>query len=286
MLQQKELIDDIRLAFATLQAYIRPGGPLNLTDINVRAEDFVAGLLNSLNGYNLSNTNAKTSNYQCIDLIDPANKLGVQVTSEGGAGKLNGTIDCLSKHYMAKHIDKLKVFSLIPRQTSYAVKSTCPGVVFTWQSDVLDFDGTLRAITNISDLAHLQRIHKFVTTSLPTVFATRRAKIETSCTQLRENLTVFDREVMWALESQEDPVLMCRAIRQMRISLQTSGASRIANDIASKNFASARKVLSDTESEVKAKYLTFTKRQSKTLMVRLFLVTNTRTATTETPSGS
>jgi hypothetical protein len=131
-------------------------------------------LLTSVNDWNLSNTNAKTTNHQCIDLIDTDNKLGVQVTSECGAGKLNDTINCLSKHGMTMHIDKLKVFSLIPGQTSYAVKSTCPGVAFAWEADVLDFDGILRTITNISDLAHLQRIHNFETKSLPTVFLIRQ----------------------------------------------------------------------------------------------------------------
>jgi hypothetical protein len=184
------------------------------------------------------------------------------------------------------HIDKLKVFSLIPGQTSYAVKSTCPGVAFAWEADVLDFDGILRTITNISDLAHLQRIHNFETKSLPTVFATRRAILEASCSQLRENLIVLDREVMWVLECQEDPVLMCRAIRQMRISLQTSGASKIANEIASKTFLAARKVLSVTEMEVKAKNLTFSKWPYNCPMVWLFRLTNTRTTTTKNLSGS
>jgi hypothetical protein len=242
--------------------------------------------LTSVNDWNLSNTNAKTTNYQCIDLIDTDNKLGVQVTSECGAGKLNDTINCLSKHGMTMHIDKLKVFSLIPGQTSYAVKSTCPGVAFAWEADVLDFDGILRTITNISDLAHLQRIHNFETKSLPTVFATRRAILEASCSQLRENLIVLDREVMWVLECQEDPVLMCRAIRQMRISLQTSGASKIANKIASKTFLAARKVLSVTEMEVKAKNLTFSKWPYNCPMVWLFRLTNTRTTTTKNLSGS
>ncbi|MBD3886211.1 SMEK domain-containing protein [Phormidium tenue FACHB-886] len=254
MLQQKETIEDIRLVFAILQAYIKPGGSLNLTDINVHAEKFVCELLNCVYGWNLVNTNQNVPNYQCIDLIDPAVKLGIQVTSEGGAGKINQTIKCLSKHGMSKQIDKLKVFSLIPRQTSYTVNSTCPGIVFTWRTDVLDFDGTLKAITNITDSTQLQRVHLLAINAVPAVFATRRTKSQTSCEQLRSNLTVFDREVMWAMECHENPVLMCRAIRKMRITLQKCGASRIANSVASNNFGRARQVLSNIENEVKVKY--------------------------------
>lgn len=45
MLANKEFREDIRLGFAHLQDYVRPGGRLNLTDINVHAEDFVGGVL-------------------------------------------------------------------------------------------------------------------------------------------------------------------------------------------------------------------------------------------------
>jgi hypothetical protein len=40
---------------------------------------------------------------------------------------------------------------------------------------------------------------------------------------------------------------MGRAIRQMRISLQTKGASRVANPVAAKNFDAAKGILAATE---------------------------------------
>ena len=46
MLQKETLIEDIRKGLAVLQNYVRPSGTLNLTDTNVYAEEFVAGLLN------------------------------------------------------------------------------------------------------------------------------------------------------------------------------------------------------------------------------------------------
>lgn len=255
MLNKEELVDDIRIGFAIFQNYIRPGGSLNLTDINIHAEDFVSDVLNSLHGWRLSNTNKLTSNHKCIDLFDPALKLGIQVTSEGGSGKINKTIECLAKHGMDKHISELKVFSLIPRQGSYTVHKTCKGVAFAWRTDVLDFDSILREIININDLANLKQVHGIVTKSLPMVFASKRNKLEKICEQVRKSLTVFDREVMWALENQEDPVEMYRAIRQMRTSIQKLGALRIANEIARNNFTSARQILRDTELKVKDLYL-------------------------------
>ena len=85
MLQRETLIAGIRKGLAVLQYFIGPGGTLNLTDSNVHAEDFVAGLLNSINGWSLVSTNKVTANYPCIDLIDVSLGLGVQVTAEGSS---------------------------------------------------------------------------------------------------------------------------------------------------------------------------------------------------------
>lgn len=84
---------DIRKGLAVYQDYVRPGGPLNLTDTNVNAENFVAGVLNAIHGWNLVSTNQATANYPCIDLIDEQLGLGVQVTAEEDSDKLTKTVD-------------------------------------------------------------------------------------------------------------------------------------------------------------------------------------------------
>src|SRR5438093_1362994 len=113
---------------------------MNLTDTNVHAEDFVAGLLNALHGWSLVNTNKETANYPCIDLIDETRGLGVQVTAEKGSAKLTETIECLERHKLAGKVRYLKVFSLIAKQERYTVNASCPGIEFDWLNDVLDFD--------------------------------------------------------------------------------------------------------------------------------------------------
>jgi hypothetical protein len=170
MLAKDDMIRDIRKGLSALRAYIAPGGPLNLTDINVQAEDFVAGLLNAIHGWRLVNTNRATTNYPCIDLIDEARKLGVQVTSETTSAKVTGTVECLKAHGLAGRVSGLKVFMLVTKQGQYTVKVTCPGVAFDWQDDVIDFDDALKAAQAISDLRHLERVHQFVLDSLPFFF--------------------------------------------------------------------------------------------------------------------
>src|ERR1700722_20353480 len=116
MLEMQKLIDDIRRGAAALRSYIEPSGTLNLTDTNVHAETFVAGLLNALFGWSLVSVNRNTANHPCIDLIDDTQGLAVQITSERGSAKLNNTIKCLKQHKRGKQIRSLKMFLLLPRQ--------------------------------------------------------------------------------------------------------------------------------------------------------------------------
>ena len=56
MLAKKELIEEIRLGFSFVQSYVRPGGKLNLTDINVLAEDLAGDILNAACDWHLDVT--------------------------------------------------------------------------------------------------------------------------------------------------------------------------------------------------------------------------------------
>ena len=170
MLERQKLIDEIRKGAAALQSYIEPSGPLNLTDTNVHAEIFVAGLLNALFGWSLVGVNRNTANHPCIDLIDDAQGLAVQVTSEKGSAKLNNTIKCLKRHKCGEQIRSLKVFLLIPRQRSYTIDSKCPGIKFDWRKDVLDFDEAVKAASRIADLHHLRGVHEYIVGAIPSVF--------------------------------------------------------------------------------------------------------------------
>src|SRR5579885_1075083 len=113
MLENAALIEAIRQRLAVLQDYLRPGGMVNLTDSNVYAEPFEAGLLNAIYGWDLVSTNQETANYPCIDLIDEGRGLGVQVTAERGSGKLTEMVECLGRHGLAGKIRQVKVFSLV-----------------------------------------------------------------------------------------------------------------------------------------------------------------------------
>ncbi|MCO6043329.1 SMEK domain-containing protein [Aeoliella sp. ICT_H6.2] len=254
MLAIQELRKEIRFGLAVLQGYIRPGGSLNLTDINVHAEYFVGDLLNEVRGWRLKNTNVSKSNYPCIDLIDNHNRIGIQVTSEKGAPKINQTIKCLDTHGLSAHIDHFKLFSLLPKQGTYKITETCAGVAFNWRVDVLDFDTLLQEIYGVANLGKIQSIRSVVTSAMPRLFASRRKVLLGLRSHLARDLSIFDRQVMDAPFQHEDPLLMYKAIRQMRVTLQKNGSSRLSNEVAAQNFDAAKNILTKMEYQVRNQF--------------------------------
>lgn len=253
MLDKKNKLEDIRIGFAFLQNYIRPGGPMNLSDINIFAEDFVADVLNGLHGWNLKNTNRNVSNFPCIDLVDDNAGIGIQVSSQEGSLKINEALDCLEKHGFSKRIKQFYHFTLLEKQGSYTIHNVPSGISFTWKTDVLDFDSVLLQIQAASEQS-IDYVQRVVRKSLPAVFATEINRLATLRTELHACQTIFDREVLVAPFQNEDPVEMYTAIREMRISLQQRGASRIPHDAVAGNFTLAKKVLRDCANEVRTRF--------------------------------
>jgi hypothetical protein len=252
MFARGDQLEDIHVAFATVEAHARTSGKLNLSNTNVHSEDFVKDLLNAVFGWNLTNTNTSTSNYPCIDLIDAGRRVGVQVTSDSGGPKVNKTLKCVKDHEGSLPIDALKVFTLTPKQRRYSIRQQTM-FTFDWRKDVLDFDTIMKQARALND-RDLSDLHRAVTAAIPGLFASRQQRLREQIAQIRESRTVFDRLVMRAPFHHEDPVLMCHAIREMRISLQKQGASRIANNTAAGMFKVAQDVLESCEGTVKERF--------------------------------
>ncbi|MBU1364904.1 MAG: SMEK domain-containing protein [Gammaproteobacteria bacterium] len=233
MLLRQTSIDEIRLGLAVLQGYIRPGGPLNLTDINIHAEDFVGEVLNLLYDWNLINTNSVKANYPCIDLLDKNKYIGVQVTTEQGVKKVNKTYSCCTNELVGT-ITQLYVFSLIPKQNSYALKNIGGTISFS-KNEILDFDDVLRKVKGSSDEKVIE-VHKYIANQMPAVFANSRSKKQALRQEIASCLNMLNREVLKAPERFEQPMQMIEAIKEIRIDLQKVGASRIASETVAAEF--------------------------------------------------
>lgn len=146
MLKAKNMLNEINLGLSALQAYIASYSSLNYSDMNIATEDVVADVLNSLFGWRLVNANKIKPNHECIDLLDPERRIGVQVTSQKGSAKINETLACICCHGL--NLKRLVVFSLIPRQKGYTIK---PNILdFAHKHDVIDVSCVIAHASGVS----------------------------------------------------------------------------------------------------------------------------------------
>lgn len=100
-LARKENIDRIIEIISFIRSQVEISNSLNLTDINVIAENFYRDLLNLTYGYDLKNINIEDQNTAAIDLGDSTNKIAIQVTSTGDLPKTRKTV----KKFVEKGLD-------------------------------------------------------------------------------------------------------------------------------------------------------------------------------------
>lgn len=141
VIQQNINLITKRLSY--LQTEIKNAVSLNLTDINIHAENFYLELFNLL-GYNFVNTNSNKQNYAYIDLIDTNNKLAIQVTSQNDSKKIQEAIDGF---YATNSNSNFKLKLLLISKDAKSYKKAF-GSNFNHEEDVIDIPRLLKIITN------------------------------------------------------------------------------------------------------------------------------------------
>lgn len=97
---------------------------INLYDINITSENFYAGLLNLIMGWNLRNVNFSEKNTPGIDLVDDDNKITVQVTSNNTSDKIKHTIDEFIKNKSYEKYSRLIVLISTEKKNYTAIFDT------------------------------------------------------------------------------------------------------------------------------------------------------------------
>lgn len=144
---------------------------LNLTDINVFAENFYKGLFNLI-GFNFTNTNFESNNYAHIDLIDKVNKQAIQVTSQNDNNKIKEAIEGFYKKTENKDF-KLQILLISKEAKSYRTNF---GKNFNHKEDVLDIDRLIAIINDIVDVGKIKEISDYLDDNI----LTERKKTECS----------------------------------------------------------------------------------------------------------
>jgi hypothetical protein len=154
-----------------LQKEVENFNSLNLTDINVFAENFYRDLFNLI-GFKFNNTNFDSSNFAHIDLIDTVNKQAIQVTSQNDNSKIKEAID----GFFAKPENKdykLQILLISKDAKNYKTKF---GNNFNHKEDVLDIKRLLAIINDIKEIETIKDIADFLNKNV----LTERRKTECS----------------------------------------------------------------------------------------------------------
>ena len=163
---REEYIAQIIKSLAYLSKEVEIRSSLNLTDLNIHAENFFRDLLNLAFGYQLGNINAINPSAVAIDLGDKINRIAIQVTSTSTLGKTKSTVEKFIKNGLDKEYDRLVIFNLVGRSQHNSPKI---GEVGRFQLDTKDdiWDCTVfaRKISDKGVLA-LENINKFLSNEL------------------------------------------------------------------------------------------------------------------------
>lgn len=101
--------DRIALGLSTLATYARFSARVNLMSPAVHLEDFCAGLLNLVRGWNLRNCNAAGLNQPGIDLLDSDRRRAFQVTIEASSEKVRTTHAGAVRHEIHRVADAITI---------------------------------------------------------------------------------------------------------------------------------------------------------------------------------
>ena len=122
---------------------------VNLYDINIVAEDFFPGLLNLIYGYELKNANYLEKNAPAIDLVDPKNRIAVQVTSDNSSTKIKHTIEEFNKNKAYQSYDRLIVL-ILTQKKKYSSNFDTQGMFsFEKERDIWDVEKLMQDVREL-----------------------------------------------------------------------------------------------------------------------------------------
>lgn len=130
-MKQSHLIPEISDLFLQFSSEVKERGKLKLYDINVISEDVLIPILNIIFDTDLKNLNSNQSNFPGIDLAsndhlilaNENNKIAFQITSTNTITKVKKTLKQYTDKEFYKSFDKLYIYNLIEKQTTYSKKS-------------------------------------------------------------------------------------------------------------------------------------------------------------------
>ncbi|MEM6889649.1 MAG: SMEK domain-containing protein [Pseudomonadota bacterium] len=155
-------IQKIEVALAKLVAAVELSNSVQLTDLNVHAEDFYKDFLNLVLRLQFSNLNFDEPNTAAIDLGDRKNRVAIQVTSTGSLSKTKKTIEKFNKYQLHNDYDRLIILN-ITKKTRHRERflGDKEKIRVDTKNDIWDSQDLLKKIKN-EPLGRLKQIRRFL----------------------------------------------------------------------------------------------------------------------------
>lgn len=166
MFSREKYINEIVDQLSWIYAQVKLKGNLNLYDVNIHAEYFFCGLINTIFDWNVKNLNTESKNYTAIDLGDEDKRITIQVTSETRREKIQTTIDKFIENKYYQKFDKLIVLIIGKDKPTYQNDFQTSGyLTFSKKDDIWDIQKLLSAI-GAHSTEKLSLIHSFFCNNL------------------------------------------------------------------------------------------------------------------------
>lgn len=181
-MKRSKQIDYITDKLGELRSKVEIKATLNLTDINIYAEDFYCRLFNIVYGYELVNTNFKETNSASIDLGDSKNRIAIQITSTKTPTKTKHTVKKFIEKELYKEYDKLIIFNIVRKSHHKEKQYGDINHYIDTKSDIWDYRDLTKKINSLDDenlnivyeyfLEQFDRIH-IITRRVPSDYKMR-----------------------------------------------------------------------------------------------------------------
>lgn len=146
---------------STLANRVERRGRLNILDLHLHSENFYIHFFNLLFGYKLENLNSRLQNVEAIDLIDPVNKIIIQVSATCTKQKVESS---LSKEILKDYSDYSFKFISISKDATELRKSIFKNpftLSFSPSRDIYDVTSILNSVL-IRTVPEQKLIYKFI----------------------------------------------------------------------------------------------------------------------------
>lgn len=138
MITRGYLVGEILDSLASVSEQVKLRCQVNLLDLNQHLENFFRDYLNTCMSWSLVNANAERSNAPGIDLIDESEGLGIQVTSQADASKVNETLAKVVKHKINDRCPKIVVLVAGKKQGSYKLNTADASLLGFTEENIWD----------------------------------------------------------------------------------------------------------------------------------------------------